>query len=66
MMLKKPVYWDCKKCGKSYKTNKGLTCSACVECGQHFPSKYQLKKTNVSYLVQSRSALTAIKYTRAK
>lgn len=47
MELKKSVSWDCKKCGKSYKTNKGLighTCSVCVDCGQHFPSKYQLKK----------------------
>lgn len=47
MELKKSVSWDCKKCGKSYKTNKGLIghkCSVCVDCGQHFPSKYQLKK----------------------
>lgn len=47
MELKKSVSWDCKKCGKSYKTNKGPishTCSVCVDCGQHFLSKYQLKK----------------------
>lgn len=47
MELKKTFSWDCKKCKKSCKTNKGLAghkCSACVDCGQHFPSKYQLKK----------------------
>lgn len=47
MELKKPVSWDCKKCGKSYKTNKGLAghkCTACVDCDQYFPTKYQLKK----------------------